>query len=556
MKQTASRAGPDVEDAPSSQGPAAEQAQARRLEAIGALASGVAHDLNNTLTTILNTYWLIDRCSDDERVRRITAQGTRAADRASHLVRRLLDFAHKENPAEVAVDATRLLEDLAPTLRHAAGPRVAVEVTARPGTRPIITDPRQLETALINLVVNARDAMPHGGALTVTVDNVPADHPNGVGQVAFAVRDTGCGMTAEVLARATESFFTTKGRGAGTGLGLAMVQSFADRAGGALRLDSSPGTGTVATLLLPVAWLSLPDVAAAVQVAEPEVRDRGAILVVDDDDQLRRLLVECLRDLGWTVTAAASGAAALDMAQAEGPLDLVIADVAMPEMDGLTLALRLRAVRPALPVLFMSGDEDAADLLPGEALLHKPFTMSALAHAVAQALGGPIAPTTPGQSVGPDRLAERLRDPRVRAAYEAWLAVGGRTRLPPPDAIDPASFDAADHAALMEVDPRTDPVDFRFVRVGRSLEARFGCSLVGTRLRAHADEALGSLAGAAVRCVRKLQPGYERARFDFGDGAPASLERLLLPLSRNGTGVTHLLSVAVFEPTMETPRDG
>ena len=516
----------------------AELAQARKLETLGALTSGVAHDLNNTLTAIINAFWLIDRRSDDPRIRRITAQGTHAADRASHLVRRLLDFARKERPEDVPVDAARLLIDAEPILRHAAGPRVALAVTVRHGTSPVMADPRRLEAALINLVVNARDAMPHGGAISLDIGN--ASGAGNAAQVAFAVRDSGCGMSAEVLARATEPFFTTKGQGAGTGLGLAMVRSLADRSGGTLRLESRSGAGTLATLSLPAA--SVPDTqpASPAEAPDPAPRAAGRILVVDDDADVRTLTAECLRDLGCVVLEAESGAAGLAIARTEASLDLVVADLAMPGMDGPTLELRVRTMHPALPVLFMSGDHDAAHLLPGETLLRKPFTAAALAEAVARKLGPPAAP--------PDKLLARLRDRRLRAAYSAWLGAGARTRLPSPDAIDPAAFDAAEHAALIEVDPAANPVDFRFVRVGRSLEARLGRRLAGERIQAHAGEALGSLSGAAIRCARTLQPGYERTRFDLGDGAPSSLERLMLPLSRTGAGITHLLSVAIFDP--------
>jgi CheY-like chemotaxis protein len=442
-----------------------------------------------------------------------------------------------------------------------------VKVAVQPGTAAVLTDPRLLESALINLVVNARDAMPHGGTLTVTVGNEagePADNATApTGLVAFAVRDSGCGMSPDVLARATDPFFTTKAAGAGTGLGLAMVRSLAEQSGGTLRFASRPGAGTVVTLALPAAGVPQPDMAAAPAAADAAVRDDGTILLVDDDGELRGVMAECLEDLGWTVIEAGNGVDALAAVAAADRLDLVIADVAMPSMDGLTLSLRLRTTRPGLPVLFMSGDADMAELAPGEVLLPKPFTTAGLTDAIARKLGRPPASTAPlsgnaaFNETAPidaprrDALLERLRDPRLRAALQAWLAAGTSDRLPPPEAVDPAAFDATDHAALIAVDPTADPVEFRFVRAGRSLEARLGRSLAGERLQAFADEALGSLPGAAVRCARTLQPGYERARFDLGDGIPSGLERLLLPLSADGAGVTHLLSVAIFEPELE-----
>ena len=366
--------------------------QAQKMEALGRLTGGIAHDMNNVLAAVVGHYELIQHRSTDPRVRGYAEKGLQASERATALVRRLVAFARQEDLEPTTIRLPALLKGLAEIVPHSVGPRVQVVIEAPEETWPILADARALEVALINLLVNARDAMPEGGVVQVTAANV-AD-PQAVppplrqgGCVAIRVRDSGTGMPPEVLARATEPFFTTKPRGKGTGMGLAMVDGLVAQLGGVLRIDSRLGEGTCIELLLPraAADFAAPDAAAA----EPEEGRHGdaVILLVDDDEQVRTVTATFLRDLGYTVIEAGTAESAYALATTLGALDLVVTDVVMPGADGPTLAARLRADLPDLPIVFVTGRAPDPDALRGETVLRKPFKARDLARAILAKLG-------------------------------------------------------------------------------------------------------------------------------------------------------------------------
>jgi PAS domain S-box-containing protein len=374
---------------------------AQRMEAIGQLTGGVAHDFNNLLTVILgNAEMLVESLSDDAQLRLLAEMTQTAAQRGAELTQRLLAFARRQPLDPAAVDVNGLLGSMDALLRRTLGDEVEVELVRGGGLWRALVDAPQLENALLNLCLNARDAMPDGGRLTIETANAALDDAYAreaeevePGQyVMIAVSDTGVGMTEEVRARAFDPFFTTKAVGRGSGLGLSMVFGFVKQSRGHVRLYSEPGQGTTVRLYLPRAAAEPPAVASAV----PEGLPRGAeaVLLVEDDTQVREHAARLLESLGYRVLAAPDGPSALALLREGKAVDLLFTDVVMPGgMNGRELADAARALRPGLPVLFTSGYTENAivhhgRLDRGVLLLAKPYRRGELAAKLRQALDG------------------------------------------------------------------------------------------------------------------------------------------------------------------------
>jgi signal transduction histidine kinase len=366
--------------------------QSQKIESLGQLVGGVAHDFNNLLMAVIGNLDLLGKhIGPEPRLNRLLNGAMEGARRGASLTQRLLAFARKQELQAKATDVSSLVHDMGDLIHRSVGPLVRVDVVA-PADLPAVTvDPNQLEMALLNLAVNARDAMPHGGALSIDIrrDEVleDAQAPLGAGSyVRVAVSDTGEGMDADTLARAVEPFFSTKAVGRGTGLGLSMVFGLAEQSGGALRLESAVGRGTTAHLWLPVAAGNAEKSDST--LTKPEVSSPAAILFVDDDVLVADSSVALLEDLGHSVTRAGSGGEALQILGQGLPLDLMITDYAMPEMTGVELGEAARRLRPGLPILLATGFADLEDAgttdLPR---LAKPYTQGQLAAQIARLLG-------------------------------------------------------------------------------------------------------------------------------------------------------------------------
>jgi signal transduction histidine kinase/ActR/RegA family two-component response regulator/HAMP domain-containing protein len=375
----------------------ARAAQAERLQALGQLAGGIAHDFNNALQAIAGAASLIERRPGVEAgVRRLARITLEAADRGASITRRLLAFGRRGDLRAEALDAAALLGNLRVILVHTLGATIEVQIEAETDGAALMADKGQLETALVNLAANARDAMPNGGRLTLSArtDIVSADapaHPVGLAPgryVRLTVADNGSGMDAATLRRAGEPFFTTKGVGAGTGLGLSMARGFAEQSGGALRIDSTPGLGTKVTLWLPEAASARPAAAAPKRHDEDRAAHGsagpaapGVVLLVDDEEMIREMFTEHLQDVGYRVLVAATGAEALACLGAGEAVDVLVTDLSMPGMDGLELIREAQSRRPGLPAVLLTGYAgDGAALAVGGAvsgtfsLLRKPVT--------------------------------------------------------------------------------------------------------------------------------------------------------------------------------------
>ncbi|EYD73530.1 Sensor histidine kinase with PAS and Response regulator receiver domain protein [Rubellimicrobium mesophilum DSM 19309] len=369
----------------------AELVQLQKVETLGQLTGGVAHDFNNLLTPIVGCLDILSRKAKLEpRNARLLAAAAEAAERARLLVARLLAFARRQHLNARAVDLGALVQDMSELVARSVGPMIEIRIEAASDLPPAHVDPGQLELAILNLCINARDAMEGKGRLTFVLasavlgDGHPARLPPGP-YVALAIVDDGLGMDDATLRRATEPFFTTKDPGQGTGLGLSMAKGLAQQSGGELLIESTPGQGTRVTILLPQARepLELPS-SLRVAATLPEVPPLR-VLVIDDEPLVRDSVARMLRDLGHDVEEAGSGAEALDLLARAGAPDLLVTDHAMPGMTGAALVTASRRLAPDLPALLMSGYAALAGL-EGEALpcLAKPFTTVELAEAIAR----------------------------------------------------------------------------------------------------------------------------------------------------------------------------
>jgi signal transduction histidine kinase len=368
--------------------------QAQKMESLGQLTGGIAHDFNNLLTIIVGNLDIAGRrlrTGDTARVERALAEAGEGANRAATLTQRLLAFARRQRLAPRAVDLSLLLADIRPLIERAASEVMELEILCESGVWPVEIDVNQLENAILNLAVNARDAMagsPTGGILLLSIGNVRLDGKEAARQgvdpgdfVRLTVADTGMGMSEEVRARAFEPFFTTKGVGRGTGLGLSQVHGFVRQSGGFVTIETRTGQGTGVHLWLP-RTLQEPEDEPGLRNPIVESGPRGAsVMVVEDNDALRELVVETLRDEGYRVIEAHDGRAALSLfARQSPPPDLVVSDVMMPRLDGFALSTEIRARAPATRILLMSGYAGASSPAHsgGEPLLVKPFTPDAL----------------------------------------------------------------------------------------------------------------------------------------------------------------------------------
>jgi len=363
--------------------------QSQKIEAIGQLTGGIAHDFNNLLMVVLGSLELVrKRLPYDARITPLIDNAVQGAERGAVLTQRMLSFARKQELKFGAVDVPSLVRGMSEFIERTIGPNIDVALQFPAGLSRVHTDPYQLEAALLNLVVNARDAMPAGGSVTITAAlEEPGAAPPGLtgdtGYVRISVQDTGEGMDEETLRRATEPFFTTKGAGKGTGLGLSMVHGLAEQSGGRFAMQSRTGEGSTARIWLPVSTADRGR-APAEGAATPEGRDRLLrILAVDDDALVLMNTTAMLEDLGHTVIALNSSVEAVDAARRDGAIDLVITDEVMPRLSGSQMAVAILASRPDLPIGIVTGYADLADrgsrLSLGLPRLSKPFTQEALA---------------------------------------------------------------------------------------------------------------------------------------------------------------------------------
>jgi PAS domain S-box-containing protein len=378
--------------------------QSQKMEAVGQLTGGIAHDFNNLLTGIIGSLDLLQvrlRQGRTAEIDRYVAAAQGASKRAAALTHRLLAFSRRQTLDPKQTDVNRLVIGMEELIRRTVGPQIAVEVVTAGGLSSTLIDSSQLESALLNLCINARDAMPEGGRITIETANKWLDEraakerdlPPGQ-YLSLCVTDTGTGMTPDVIARAFDPLFTTKPIGQGTGLGLSMVYGFVRQSGGQVRIYSEVGHGTTMCLYLPRHYgSSAESVAADAPATSAQARTGKTVLVVDDEPSVRMLVTEVLEELGYVSIEASDGPAGLRMLQSDMRVDLLVTDVGLPGgINGRQLADAARTTRPDLRVLFITGYAENAiigngQLAPNMGVLTKPFVMETLARRIIEMTG-------------------------------------------------------------------------------------------------------------------------------------------------------------------------
>lgn len=368
--------------------------QAQKMDAIGKLTGGIAHDFNNLLAAVIGGLGLLDKRAElDDDQRKILDMTRRAADQGTELIRRLLAFARKQKLEPSPIDLVKLEEALSDLLAHTLGGLVHVEWRAGKDVWNPFADQAQLELALLNLIINARDAMPAGGTVTVATENAKAgvDHWAGLPQgdyVVLSVSDTGVGISPELMDKVMEPFFTTKEVGKGSGLGLSMVYGFAKQSNGAFRLTSDLGSGTTAELWLPRASAEVAPIGKQAKEPQPEILPGLRVLLVDDHEEVRSTTAAMLEDLGHQVVEASNGAEALGALKGgDCEFDVLISDYAMPNCSGTEFLREARGLCPGVPAVIITGYVDAdviGDRPEGVEVIPKPFTLHKLQAALAR----------------------------------------------------------------------------------------------------------------------------------------------------------------------------
>jgi signal transduction histidine kinase len=367
--------------------------QAQKMEVIGQMTGGVAHDFNNLLTAVLGNLELASRRGKDASIRPFLDGATQAARRGAKLTSQLLAFSRAQRLQLEPTDLNKLIVSMGDLLSRTIGGTVIIETTLQDDLWPAMMDASQVELVILNLAINARDAMPGGGGITISTANIgrgdrlpgellPADY------IALSVRDSGTGMGEEVVKKAYEPFFTTKGVGRGTGLGLSQVYGIAKQSGGGVRIDTQLGQGTTVTVYFRRAQSLPARHSIDMQPILDPIQHHATILVVDDDRDVREVTVSCLESLGYRVIFADGGRAALETIDHATPVDLLLVDMVMPEMTGTEVARAVLDRRAGLPVIYMTGyvDPDHLDIPKEQSLLKKPFSVNELAAKVEEAL--------------------------------------------------------------------------------------------------------------------------------------------------------------------------
>jgi PAS domain S-box-containing protein len=384
--------------------------QSQKMEAVGQLTGGIAHDFNNLLAAISGSLEMLQRRVETGRLdglQRYTTAAMTAAQRAASLTQRLLAFARRQPLDPKRVEGNRLIADMEDLLRRTLEPGIDLEIVLAGGLWPTLCDANQLESAILNLAINARDAMPDGGRLTIETGNAFLDEAYARSQggevrpgqyVMISITDTGMGMSADIMARVFDPFFTTKPIGQGTGLGLSMLYGFVKQSEGHVRVYSELGQGTTFRLYLPRhrGLADEPELAVAIGAAASSQAEAGqSVLVVDDEPTVRMLVTETLQDLGYAAREAGDGSAALAILESDARIDLLVTDVGLPGLNGRQLAEAARRVRPGLMVLYITGYAhnaaigDGGLLDPGMEIITKPFALDTLAAKIRQMMEQP-----------------------------------------------------------------------------------------------------------------------------------------------------------------------
>lgn len=530
--------------------------QSQKLEAVGQLTSGIAHDFNNILGAVIGGFTVIQHHTEDDRVRHVATIGQRAAERGAALIRQLMAFTRMQDVVPEPIELASTIAEMSTLIAHGVGAGVEVAIACSDDIWPVLADVAQLQSALLNLANNASDAMRGRGTLRIALRNRPAaspDHPAELAErdaVVIDVADDGPGMDSATLQRITEPFFTTKGPGKGTGLGLAMVQRFVEQAQGAIRIESRLGQGSTFSIFLPRAFGHADSPPPAEDGDGDALIGRAfeTVLLVDDDAGLTSILAEGLGDAGFDVLTAPDGETALGLVRTRG-IDVLVTDVDMPGMNGIALVAQVRALSPEMPCVFMTGMTEPCDLA-GETVIQKPFTPATLQYALRRRLA--VRNRAASDTDRIERLGQRLKSACARALFDHWSDVRRGARVPSIAAFDIAQCSEPHRIIVAEIDLGRVPIAFTFTVVDDTLRRAVSGDASASMLAVSGDDSFGAREAAYRRCAISGRPSYEYARIDLGEGRTEIFERLLLPFSTQGGVVDRIVGAVVIE---QSPRE-
>jgi signal transduction histidine kinase len=528
------------------------ETHSEKVHFMGQFVGNIVHDFNNVLTIVSGASRMLNGGAPPTAQADILARVDRAIERGVQLTRQLLNLSRIDGAEPDVIGLAEMLDETGRLVALLLGPGIALKIDVDQECWPVVASPGRLQAVLLNLCANARDAMPDGGSLTVNIANCySTERPSALALgdfVRIAISDTGSGMPPDVLAKAGQAFFTTKGSGKGTGLGLASAFEFARQCRGTILIASEVGAGTTINLYLPRASVKGEPVATPDDAVDPKLHGDATILLVENEEMIRVHLSGVLRLLNYRVVEAAREDVAYSLLSGGDKIDLACIDLQLDQGSGSHLAQRLREARPGLPIIFITGSS-AAPKPANELVFRKPIADSALARAIVEKLGRrPASVLTAEASRLTDRLRDKIRHPMVREAFDSWRSLAATAgRLPPTSEAGGLAPNMRDNTCLLRFEEAGDPTPgFRVLSAGAALIERLGRDMTGDLIAASEHDMLGSIGNAYRRALNGVAC-FDYARFPSGPDTIVLFERLILPLSDDGENVTHFFGLITFD---------
>lgn len=526
----------------------ADEEHLERLRLLGQFAGSIIHDLNNVLAAMQSASSLLRRRIDDGISTDILNHVDQAVAYGSQLTRQLLDLSRRDDGSAEILDIAEILERDVDLLRHLVGKAITIDFCKGEDIPPVLASPSRIRSVIFNLIANSRDAIGGEGAIRIELNKRTvterSDRLEPGDYVEMAFVDNGCGMPPEVVARVGEPFFTTKGRGKGTGLGLASAFELAELCDGTVEIESEVGAGTTIRVVL----------AASAAHAQRAVSDNrlsmvpsgdATILLVESSDMLRQHIGEHLKTNGYTVLEAVSAKAAIALAVGAAKVDLLISDLRLDEGSGFDVARELRDRYPLMPMIFVSGSREV-EPPEGEIFLSKPVDTSLLDQAVAEQLGRlPGKRLTVAQRARSDRAEKRIKSQALISCFREWRALcADLGRLPSREEFASLASYVENSGYVVEVGGTNAVPVFKFCAASEAVETKLGRPLLNTYITARDEQSLGSVADALSRCLKGI--GFHDYLSLTARGASSTFERIMFPLSDDRWFVTHIVGITKF----------
>lgn len=526
----------------------AEEEHSERLRLLGQFAGSIIHDLNNVLAAMQSASSMLRRRIDGGIGADILNHVDQAVSYGSQLTRQLLDLSRRDQGSAEILDVAEILDRDVDLLRHLVGKSITIDFCKGENVPQVLASSSRLRSVIFNLIANGRDAIGGQGAIRIElkrrtiVERLGRLEPGDYVELAFV--DNGCGMSPEVVARVGEPFFTTKGRGKGTGLGLASAFELAELCDGTVEIESQPGAGTTIRVFLAASAANAGRAVTDKRLSNVQSGD-ATILLVEDSDMLRQHIGEHLKSSGYSVLEAVSAKSAIALAVGAASVDLLISDLRLDEGNGAEVARELRSRYPLMPMIFVSGS--AGEELPaGEIFLSKPVDTSTLDQAIAEQLGRlPGKRLTISQRARSDRAEKRLKDTDLAQCFREWRSLCiDLGRLPSQAEFASLTAYVAKSGYVVEVGGTASVPVFKFCAAADAVEKKLGRPLLNTYITASDEQSLGSVTDALNRCLKGI--AYHDYLSLKARGASSTFERIMFPLSDDGWFVTHIVGITKF----------